>query len=213
MAIDALRRLISFIVLCLAQALVFNHIHLLGHATILLYVYFVVMFPRNYHRWASLLWSFALGLSVDLFTNTPGLAAASLTLTGFLQPFLLELFIPREAPENMKSSVSTLGFSKFFTLAAFLVFIHCLVFFTLESFTLFNWLHWSLSIAGSIVLTLVLLMVAVSFFTPAPSKEQVDAITFSADFKQSIKESWGVFDIVGTLVVIGLCACFYAYFW
>jgi len=56
-------------------------------------------------------------------------------------------------------------------------------------------------------------MVAVSFFTPAPSKEQVDAITFSADFKQSIKESWGAFDVIGTLVVIGLCACFYAYFW
>jgi SSS family solute:Na+ symporter len=56
-------------------------------------------------------------------------------------------------------------------------------------------------------------MVAVSFFTPAPSKEQVDAITFSADFKKSIKESWGLFDIVGTLVVIGLCSCFYYYFW
>ena len=60
---------------------------------------------------------------------------------------------------------------------------------------------------------IVLLMVAVSFFTPTPSKEQVDAITFSSDFKQSIKESWGAFDIIGTLVVIGLCACFYAYFW
>ena len=59
----------------------------------------------------------------------------------------------------------------------------------------------------------ILLMVCVSCFTPAPSKEQVDAITFSADFKKSIKESWGAFDIIGTLVVIGLCACFYAYFW
>ena len=60
---------------------------------------------------------------------------------------------------------------------------------------------------------IIVLMVAVSFFTPAPSKEQVDAITFSADFKKSIKESWGAFDIIGTLIVIGLCACFYAYFW
>ena len=60
---------------------------------------------------------------------------------------------------------------------------------------------------------IVLLMVAVSFFTPAPSKEQVDAITFSSDFKKSIRESWGVWDIVGTLVVVGLCASFYAYFW
>ena len=60
---------------------------------------------------------------------------------------------------------------------------------------------------------IILLMVAVSFFTPAPSKEQVDAITFSADFKKMHPESWGVWDIVGTLGVIGLCACFYWYFW
>ncbi len=60
---------------------------------------------------------------------------------------------------------------------------------------------------------IICLMVAVSFFTPAPSKAQVDAITFSSDFKKSIRESWGIWDIVGTLLVIGLCACFYAYFW
>ena len=63
-----------------------------------------------------------------------------------------------------------------------------------------------------LLLFIILLMVAVSFFTPAPSKEQIDAITFSADFKKSIKESWGAFDVIGTLVVIGLCSCFYAYF-
>ena len=60
---------------------------------------------------------------------------------------------------------------------------------------------------------LLLFMVVVSCFTPAPSKEQVDAITFTSDFKKSIRESWGLFDIIGSLVVIGLCAAFYAYFW
>ena len=60
---------------------------------------------------------------------------------------------------------------------------------------------------------LIIFMIVVSCFTPAPSKAQVEAITFTSDFKKSIRESWGWFDIVGTLVVIGLCACFYAYFW
>ena len=57
------------------------------------------------------------------------------------------------------------------------------------------------------------MMVCVSVFTAAPTKEQVDAITFTADFKKSIRESWGLWDIVGTLIVIGLCAAFYWYFW
>ena len=60
---------------------------------------------------------------------------------------------------------------------------------------------------------LLVFIYAVSVFTPAPTKAQVDAITFTSDFKKSIKESWGAFDIIGTLVVVGLCACFYWYFW
>ena len=158
MVADTLRRALIFIVLCLVQVLVFNHIHLFGCATVLLYVYFVVMFPRNYPRWAILLWSFFLGLSVDVFGNTPGMAAASLTLIGFVQPYLLTLFIPREAPDNMKSAVTTLGYSQFLTYAAILVLFHCLVFFTIESFSFFNWMQWAMNIGGTALLTLVLLM-------------------------------------------------------
>ena len=165
MAVDTLRRVVVFIVLCLAQALVFNHIHLFGCATVLLYVYFVVIFPRNYPRWAILLWSFFLGLGVDVFSNTPGMAAASLTLIGFVQPFLLNLFIPREAPDNMKSSASTLGYVKFLTFAAMLVFLHCLVFFTVESFSFFNWMQWAMNIGGTTLLTLLLLMTLESIRT------------------------------------------------
>ena len=60
---------------------------------------------------------------------------------------------------------------------------------------------------------IILLMVVVSFFTPAPSKEQVEAITFTGDYRKQIRESWGVWDIVATLGVISLCACFYMFFW
>ena len=158
MAIDTLRRAWVFVALLLAQALIFNHIWLFGYATVLLYVYFVVMFPRNYPRWALLLWSFLMGLSLDMFANTPGLTAASLTLTGFLQPYLLELFLPREAAENIKSSVASLGFAKFLTLASALVLIHCVVFFTLEAFSFFNWQQWVLNVVGTTLLTLIILM-------------------------------------------------------
>ena len=60
---------------------------------------------------------------------------------------------------------------------------------------------------------IVVMMVVVSCFTPAPSKAQVDAITFTSDFKKSIRESWGIWDILGTLLVVGLCGAFYWYFW
>ena len=60
---------------------------------------------------------------------------------------------------------------------------------------------------------IVALMVVVSFFTPAPSKAQVEAITFTSDYRKQIRESWCIWEVVATLGVIALCACFYAYFW
>ena len=59
---------------------------------------------------------------------------------------------------------------------------------------------------------IVLLMVVVSFFTPKPSKAQVEAITFTPEYWKQIRQSWGVWDIVATLGVIILCGCFYWYF-
>lgn len=158
MAIDTLRRLALFVVLVLAQALVFNQIRLFGYAMPLLYVYFIVIIPRGYPHWATLLWSFFLGLCIDLFSNTPGATAGSLTLVGLLQPYLLELFIPREAAANMKVSVAEMGWAKFVTLTAMLTLIHCLVFFSLVMFTFTNLLAWGFSVLGSLLLTMVLLM-------------------------------------------------------
>jgi len=137
--------------------LVLNQIHLFHYATPLLYVYFVITFCRNYPKWAILLWSFALGLCVDMLTNTPGVAAASLTLIGALQPYLLELFIPRDSIESLKVSANTLGWSKFAVLASVLVAVYCLLFFALESFTMFHWLNWLLNSVGSILITLLLI--------------------------------------------------------
>ena len=104
-AIDTLRRLAMLVVLSLAQALVFNHIRLFGCAMPLLYVYFVIAIPRGYPRWATLLWSFVLGLTVDLLSNTPGAAAGALTFVGLLQPYLVELFLPGTLTKNFRQRI------------------------------------------------------------------------------------------------------------
>ena len=141
------------LVLALAQVLVFNHIHLFGCAMPMLYVYFAITIPRGYPRWATLLWCFALGLVIDMFSNTPGVSAGALTLIGLLQPYVIELFIPREAPATMDVSMKTMEPSKFVSMASFLTFIHTLAFF---SFT--DWLTWGLCVVGSTLLTLLLLL-------------------------------------------------------
>lgn len=158
MSIDALKRVVWFVILCIVQALVLNNIHLFNCATPLLYVYFVIIFPLNYPKWGLLLWSFMLGLVIDMFSNTPGEAAASLTLIGAIQPYFFQLFVQRDAPEDIKPSLRSIGHTKFLFYAFVIVFIYCLVFFTLESFNFFNWLQWLESVLGSTLITFILII-------------------------------------------------------
>lgn len=144
--------------LCLAQALVLNRIQLFHCATPLLYVYFVLTFRRGYPKWAILLWSFVMGLTIDMFANTPGVATGSLTLIGALQPYVLELFLPHEADEHMPVKAAVMGWGNFVTYTFLLVLLFCLVFFSLETFSFFNWLHWLECIGGSTLLTIVLIL-------------------------------------------------------
>ncbi len=157
-SVDFFKRLGWFVVLCMAQVLILNHIHLFNVAIPLLYVYFTITFQRGTPKWMTLLWSFALGLAIDVFSNTPGLASGSLTLIAVIQPYLLELFVPRDSAENLEVSISTLGISKFITFSVALLVVYCLVFFALEAFSFYNWQYWLECAGASALLTFVLIM-------------------------------------------------------
>lgn len=159
MSIEFFKRLMLYVVLVLSQALVLNHIHLFGYATPLLYIYFVVSFPRNYPKWGILLWSFLLGLNVDAFSNTPGVAASAMTLISLLQPYLLEVFMQRDSEDDFQPSISTMGAANYVYFSLLLTFIYCIVFFTVEAFTFFNWLQWIFNIVASTLLSLLLIIV------------------------------------------------------
>jgi len=157
MSTDVLKRLGLFAGFILAQVVVLGRIHLLGIATPLFYVYFVSLFPRNYPKWGVLLWSFFLGLFIDIFTNTPGLASTALTLLAFVQPPFFELFVPRDSVDDLKPSLHSIGVLKYSYYITFLVFIYCVVFFSLEMFSFSNWLHWLMCVVGSTLITLALI--------------------------------------------------------
>lgn len=158
MTIDLFKQLGAFVVLCAAQALVFNRIHLFGCATPLIYIYMIIKLERNYPKWGILLWSFALGVTVDALSNTPGVAAASLTLIGAVQPYFMELFVQRDAAENLSPSLKTLGYGKFTFFASMLTLLYCIVFFTLETFSFFNLSQWIAQVLGSAIISLVIIL-------------------------------------------------------
>lgn len=155
---EHIERLIMFLVLFVVQVLVLNHVFLFQIATPLLYVFFAITFSRGTPMWMILLWNFSLGLLIDIFSNTPGLAAGCLTFIGFIQPYLLEPLVPRDSAENLKTSAATLGNGKFALLSAIMVVVYCLLFFALEAFSFFDWQSWLLRAGASAAITLVLIL-------------------------------------------------------
>ena len=68
-----LQRIKWFVILLLFQVLVLNHVHIYQYATPLLYIYFILKLNSQVNRKVIMGWAFALGLSIDIFSNTPGL--------------------------------------------------------------------------------------------------------------------------------------------
>lgn len=163
MNFDTLKRLIWLVVFAMVQVLILNRVHLFGVATPLLCVYFVLQYRLGEPKWALLLWAFALGIIIDIFSNAPGVASASLTLAAALQPIFLNLFVSHDAEENLRPCIETLGIVSFTYYCLIQVFLFCLVFFTLDVFSFFNWVYWLECVVGSTVLTLLLILVIDSF--------------------------------------------------
>lgn len=151
--------ILLFVTLLLVQILVFNHIHLFNYATPILYIYIALRFKRDFPRWGMLLTCFLMGLFIDTFSNTAGMATISMTFIGFVRPYLLMPFLNRDSADDLTPDMNTLGTAKFtyFTMATIL--LYCLIFFTIESFSFSNWQQWLGCTAGSFALTTILILV------------------------------------------------------
>lgn len=160
-----IKRLGWFLLLLALQVLVFDHVHILGYATPFIAVYFVMMFPSDCPRSAVLLWSFAFGFIADIFTNTPGVAAASLTATAMLQPHLLKMNSPAEDEETAIPSVRKMGWGAYMRYATVCVLVSESLFFTLEAFTFFNWRDVLACIGASTLLTILIIAAVESIRT------------------------------------------------
>lgn len=141
--------------LVLTQALFFGGIHVFGIATPMIHLYFVVQMQRNMPRWLSMVLSFVVGLLVDMFASTPGMAAASMTLIAFVQPFILNLYLHNADEIDFQPSLRTMGMEKYATYVTFLTVIYCTAFFTLEAFSFHHWRLWILCIIGSTLFTVI----------------------------------------------------------
>ena len=124
MIINYLHKIGWFICLVLLQVLILNNVHIAGYATPFLYIYLILKFESDVSRNTLMLWAFFLGLTVDVFSDTPGMNAAATVLLAFLRPIFLRLFVPRDTLDTLIPAVRTMGIFPFLKYLVICVLVH-----------------------------------------------------------------------------------------
>ena len=148
---------LMFAVLVLLQVLILNQIHLGGFLNPYIYILFVLLLPISMPNYQVLLLSFLVGITIDWFSNTLGLHAASTVLIGFLRSPVMKMITIREIEQSDYPGLMETGIKWFLIYVTVLVFIHHLFLFYLEVFSFDNFFRTLLrSILSSVFTTFII---------------------------------------------------------
>lgn len=156
MIITFLIRLLQLLGVAAFQILLLNHVHLFGYATPMCAAMFLVWFPLNANRIGNMLWAFALGLLLDAFSSTPGMTAAALTFTAFLQWPLLKAMAPKDSVEDLVPTFKKMGTWNHVQYVIILFVAFHFAYFLIDAFSFFNFLDIVIAMTSSCVLSLVI---------------------------------------------------------
>lgn len=165
---------LMFVVLVLAQAVIFNHIALYSVGLAFVFIYFIIKLPVNLTPSRVIFLSFLIGLVIDIFQDTPGVNALACTCAGGCRRTVIRLYIPREDDIiHATPSIRSLGAAVFAKYVVTMALIYCTLVFSIEAFTFFNPAILVMRIVASTLLTSLLLIAADSLSLPSRSEKRL----------------------------------------
>ena len=146
-----------FLALVVLQ-LVCNKIVLFNVAMPVVFIYLILRLPVNRHGGWVLTIAFLSGLLIDVFTNTPGMNSLACTIMAAVRRPVFNMFVSRENDMNVPvPSVDSMGVGDYFKYMAVLVTLYCTLIFLIQAFSLHNFLLTLARIAGSSVLSIIII--------------------------------------------------------
>ena len=158
------RNIIRFAILIFVQIMVLNNIQISGHIIPNVYILFILLLPFETPGWLLLLSGFALGLSVDMFTNTIGMHTAATVFMAFLRLYILQVIAPRDGYETGTfPRIYYYGFEWFLKYTLILVFAHHFILFYIEVFRFSEFFSTLLRVLLSSLLSVILIILSQYF--------------------------------------------------
>lgn len=149
-----------YIILVIAQAVVFNNICLFDYAIPVIFIYLLIKLPISTNpNWVMTI-GFSLGLIIDIFSNTLGYNALSCTVIAFLRKGIIRLYCPKdeEISDLQSITIKTIGGWPFFKYALTFVLIYCTLLFVIEAFTFLYPVRLIFRIVASTLLSCALIL-------------------------------------------------------
>lgn len=157
------RFIFRFIVLFLAQVILFQPMQLMGEVHIQIYLLFPILFPVSYNKTSILVYSFFLGLFIDIVSNTLGIHTSSILLIALLRPIGLTLMSLKGIETGGEIGWFKISQLKFSIFLFVLTFIHQLYFQLLSNLGFWTLPQLGYVLKNTIFSTLVMILLLAIF--------------------------------------------------
>lgn len=155
---EAIQYSLMVLMYLLLQIFFMRNMVLFNYAFCFVYVGGILILPTETSRMYLLFIGFALGFTVDIFSNTFGMHAAAAVLIAYLRPFLIRYQMESKGAERVDIGIRSQGIGAFLAYIAPLILLHHAMLFFMEINNLGMILHTLIRIIASALFTLIMIV-------------------------------------------------------
>ena len=157
--------LIRFLLLLLAQILIFSNVNFSSFINPYVFPLFILLLPFETPRWLLMLLGFFSGLALDVFLGSMGMHAAAGLLIGYLRPFLISIITPKGTEFEISPNVYSQGLAWFIIYLGVATSIYLGFYFLLEAATFLNLFFLVIKISLSVIMSVAFMLIFLYLFS------------------------------------------------
>jgi len=164
--------LLRFVALVFIQALILKNINLGGQSfnyiNIIIYPLFLILLPLRTPHSILVLLGFLIGIFVDAFYDSYGIHASAAVFTGFIRPYVLQIFAPKGGYNlNFSPTKSRFGFNWFISYCSMMLFAHLFFYFSVDAYTFYYINEIFLRTVSTFIISMLIILIYKFLLDPA----------------------------------------------
>ena len=152
------------ILLIFIQVLLLNNVRFLGYINPIIYILFIFIYPIKENKTSLLISSFFIGLLIDFFSDSGGSNAAAMVFIAFIRLPVVRLIQNKMEFDYLLFHIKKLSFIQIIVYVFSLTFIHHLLLFYLEYYSLQGMLFVLLKVFFTAIFSSIVIGLSISLF-------------------------------------------------